>query len=216
MKTLTKMQAEAIADEVQERLTGLSTPDSVPQRIQKEWETLKVKLIKHAEMSDKVDQASDKIDEAKEVYKNNEAALERKVKEFESEMEERIQTLYKFEKVEGPSPNWDKMNEEVKKNDELKKEADRLEAEYDKLNDEFDEYDDMIKEKVKEFEKKHSVSVNYRFLDLDEGEEPNIVFPQKDYKDKILRQISILSIDKKGPLTADDLIEAIIKKMSVI
>jgi len=65
------------------------------------------------------------------------------------------------------------------------------------------------------FEKRYGVSVEWRYIDYDEGELPSVTFPTKDLSDKIRRQIAILSIDKKdGPVTDDALIETIINKFS--
>lgn len=215
MKALTKMQADAIVDEVQERLTALNTPSSIPQRILKEWETLKAKLDKYCDMSDDVDKMEQKFDAAKTVYNDNENQMMKDIKAFQKEVDSMMEAIHRFEKAEGDL-DWAGMNLKIENNDKLRIESETMEAEYDKLKDEFEEYEIIIREKVREFEKKHGVSVEYKYLDRESGEEPNVSFPKKDFKEKILRQIAILSIDKNGPLTADDLIETIVNKFAIL
>lgn len=146
MKQLTKVQVDAIVEEVQERLGSLSTENVLNPRAEKEWETLKEKFERFRIMEKEVEDLSEKLDQAKE-----------NTEDFERE----------------------------------------------------------IRDKVREFEKKHRVGVEWQYVDYDEGEQPEVKFPTRDFSDKIRRQIAILSIDKKdGPVTADALIETIINKFS--
>ena len=146
MKQLTKVQVDAIVEEVQERLGSLSTENVLNPRAEKEWETLKEKFERFRIMEKEVETLSEKLDQVKE-----------NTEDFERE----------------------------------------------------------IRDKVREFEKKHKVGGEWQYVDYDEGEQPEVKFPTRDLSDKIRRQIAILSIDKKdGPVTADALIESIINKFS--
>lgn len=109
---------------------------------------------------------------------------------------------------------WEQLQSSFEKCRELEKEEQELDQKLDEVRDNIRDLSKEIKDRVKAFEKKHEVNVSWEYLDYDEGEVPEVKFPAKDYRDKIRRQISILSIDKKGPMTADEIIEALVNKLN--
>lgn len=216
MKTLTKVQTEAIVDEVQERLTSLSTPQSLPIKALKEWEELKPLLIRRSDEESANEKAGDKIDTLKNELREYELEINKEIKGIQEDVEERIENLESFENIENKDIDWAGINSKVKKRNTMVKTIESLQESHEKTTDKWEEFDDEIKEKIDVFEREYQLSVDYRWLDREAGEEPTVSFKLKDVKDKIRRQIAILSIDKKGPLTADDLIETIVNKFSVV
>jgi hypothetical protein len=146
MKALTKAQTEALVEEIQERLKGLTEDTVLPKRAEAEWEKLKIKIQRKYELEKEVEEMDDKLDQ---------------------------------------------------------------------LRDERREYEQSLEKQIKIFQERNGVTVNWEYLDIEDGEKPWVQFPARDFRDKIARQISILSIDKKGNLTADDIISHITQKLSV-
>jgi hypothetical protein len=110
---------------------------------------------------------------------------------------------------------WEKLKVKIQKNYELEKVVEEMDGKLDKLREESKEYEESLDDQIRIFQEKNGVVVNWRYLDIEDGETPSVQFPARDFRDKIARQISILSIDKKGILTADDIISHITQKLSV-
>ena len=216
MKALTKIQTEAIVDEVHERLSSLSTPSSLPHKALKEWEELKHILIRRSDEESSNEDEGNKIDDLVNEVREYEVEIHRDIKVIEGKVEQRIEDLNSFERIECEPIDWEGVNAKVRKRKDMLKTIEKLQNAHESAKEVWSEFDDSAREKVNEFERKYDLDVNYRWLDREAGEEPSVKYKIKDYRDKIRRQIAILSIDKNGPLTADDLIEAVIKKMPVL
>jgi hypothetical protein len=109
---------------------------------------------------------------------------------------------------------WEKIKVKIQRKYELEKEVEEMDEKLDKLREESNEYEKSLDDQITIFQEKNGVVVNWRYLDIEDGETPSVQFPARDFRDKIARQISILSIDKKGNLTAEDIIESITQKLS--
>jgi hypothetical protein len=214
MKTLTKVQTEAIVDEVQERLTSLSTPLSLPIKALKEWEVLKPLLIKRCDEELVNEKEGDRIDTIKNELREYELEISKDIKDMQEETEERLDNLGSFENVDSKDIDWAGINAKVKQRNTMVKTIESLQKSHEKTTDKWEEFDDELKEKIDVFEREYQLSVDYRWLDREAGEEPTVKFKIKDSKDKIRRLIAILSIDNKGPLTADDLIDTIVNRFA--
>jgi hypothetical protein len=214
MKTLTKVQTEAIVDEVQERLTSLSTPLSLPIKSLKEWEVLKPLLIRRSDEESVNEKMGNKIDDLVNEVREYEVEIHRDIKSIEEEVEQRIEDLNSFERIECEPIDWENVNAKVRKRIEMLKTIESLKKSHERATEAWSDFDDELKEKIDVFEREYQLSVDYRWLDRDAGEEPTVSFKLKDVKDKIRRQIAILSIDKNGPLTADDLIDTIVNRFA--
>lgn len=106
---------------------------------------------------------------------------------------------------------WAKIQAEVAKHHALEIEESRLEEEKEKVREVSEDMERAILKKVHDFEAKHTLEVNWRYVDYDDGEMPSVKFPAAKFSEKIRRQIAILSIDKEIS-TADDLIQTIFSK----
>ena len=106
---------------------------------------------------------------------------------------------------------WTKIQAEIAKHHALEIEESRLDEEKEKVKEAADDMERAILKKVKDFEEKHTLEVDWRYVDYDDGEVPNVKFPAGKFSEKIRRQIAILSIDKEIA-TADDLIQTIFSK----
>lgn len=106
---------------------------------------------------------------------------------------------------------WAKIQAEIAKHHELEIEENRLDEEMEKVREASDAIEKVIRKKVDDFEAKHTLEVNWRYVDYDEGEVPSVKFPAGKFSEKIRRQIAIASIDKEIS-TADDLIQTIFSK----
>lgn len=131
------------------------------------------------------------------------------------EVQERLETLT-TPSVMPPKAEaeWKILNEKFAKLQELEKEEQELDVKLDAVRDELRDLNSDTKDAVKTFERKHGVTVEWEYVDYGENEKPEVKFPAKDFRDKIRRQISILSIDKKGPMTADEIIDALVNKLN--
>lgn len=109
---------------------------------------------------------------------------------------------------------WEEIQQEITKNKELEKEVEALDIRLDELKAAQDEFEENLKKRISNFEDKYTLKVDWKWLDEEEGEKPSLRIPTRNFSDKIRRQIAILSIDKKGPLTAEDLMDTIFKKLS--
>ena len=216
MKALTKIQTEAIVDEVHDRLISLSTPSTLPQKALKEWEELKPILIRRADEESANEDMGNKIDNLVNEVREYEIEIHREIKFIEEEVEQRIEDLNSFEPIEVKDIEWEWINEKIASRKVMLKTIEKLQKSHERATEAWSDFDDSAREKVNEFERKYDLDVNYRWIDREAGEEPSVKYKVKDYRDRIRRQIAILSIDKSGPLTADDLIEAVIKKMSIV
>ena len=216
MKALTKIQTEAIVDEVHDRLISLSTPSTLPLRAIKEWEELKPLLIRRSDEELVNESSSNKIDDLVNEVREYGMEIHKDIKDIQDETEERIEDLTSFEMVESKDIDWEGVNSKIGKRDVMLKTIEKLQKTHESITEEWGVFDGVVREKVYEFEREYDLDVNYRWLDREAGEEPSVKYRVKNYRDKIRRQIAILSIDKSGPLTADDLIQAVLDKMSVI
>ena len=216
MKALTKIQTEAIVDEVHDRLISLSTPSTLPLRAIKEWEELKPLLIRRSDEELVNESASNKIDDLVNEVREYELEIHKDIKAIEEEVEERIEDLNSFEKIHTEPIEWKWINEKIVKRKDMLKTIEKLQKSHERATEAWSSFDDSVREKVNEFEREYDLDVNYRWIDREAGEEPSVKYKVKDYRDKLRRQIAILSIDKSGPLTADDLIQAVLDKMSAI
>jgi hypothetical protein len=215
MKALNKSQIEAVVEEVQERLSTLSTPSVLPHRALKEWEDLKPALVKRFDMEDENEVLSNKIDDLKEELREYDYSLHRDIKSLHGEINDMIDNLTNFEPIKVKDIDWQGISSRVKKRNEMNRTMEKLEEEHEKQTSVWEEFEDEVRDRVREFENKYELDVEYRYLERDKGEEPSVKYRVKDFKDKIRRQIAILSIDKKGPLTADDLIDTIVNKFLI-
>ena len=132
------------------------------------------------------------------------------------EVQERLGSLTTETQLPPKADNdWKALNEKFGKIRKLEKETEMLNERIEEIEEETKDLESKTRDMVNKFEKRYGVSVEWRYIDYDEGEVPSVTFPTKDLSDKIRRQIAILSIDKKdGPVTADSLIETIINKFS--
>jgi hypothetical protein len=216
MKALTKLQTDAIVDEVHDRLISLSTPSTLPLRASKEWEELKPILIRRCDDESVNEKEGNRIDNLVNEVREYEVEIHKDVKAIEEEVEQRIEDLNSFEPIGVEVIEWKWINEKIAKRKEMLKTIEKSQKSHESATEAWSEFDNSVRERVHEFERKYDLDVNYRWIDREAGEEPSVKYKVKDYRDKIRRQIAILSIDKSGPLTADDLIEAVIKKMSIV
>jgi hypothetical protein len=216
MKALTKVQTEAIVDEVHERLLSLSTPSSLPHKALKEWDDLKPLLIRRSDEELVNESASNKIDDLINEVREYEVEIHKDIKAIEEEVEERISDLNSFERIECKPIDWEGVNAKMEKRKDMLKTIEKLQKTHERATEAWSEFDDEVREKVHEFELEYELDVNYRWIDRESGEEPSVKFKIKDFKDKIRRQIAILSIDKNGPLTADDLIDTIVGRFMTL
>jgi predicted transcriptional regulator len=92
MKQLTKVQVEAIVDEVRERLGSLTTDTNLPPKAEKEWKSLNERFEKLRDTEKEIEELSEKYDAAKE-----------KGEELEDEIREMV---VKFEKKFGVGVEW--------------------------------------------------------------------------------------------------------------
>jgi predicted transcriptional regulator len=83
MKQLTKVQVEAIVEEVQERLGSLSTSNTLTPRAEKEWESLKDKFEQFRTKEKEIEDLDEKIDKLKEDAEDFERKIKEEVRKFE-------------------------------------------------------------------------------------------------------------------------------------
>jgi len=83
MKQLTKVQVEAIVEEVQERLGSLSTSNTLTPRAEKEWESLKDKFEQFRTKEKEIEDLDEKIDKLKEDAEDFERGIKEEVRKFE-------------------------------------------------------------------------------------------------------------------------------------
>lgn len=135
-----------------------------------------------------------------------------------NEVEERLENSYKNPASipQRTMNDWKTLNAKIKKWREKEEEVEKLDEKLDDMKRDVDDAKCDLKDEVKNFEKKHNVSVNWEWIDYEDGETPHMEAPKKDLSEKIRRHIAILSIDKKTQMTADELIETIIKKFSQV
>lgn len=112
------------------------------------------------------------------------------------------------------SREWTKVNEDLAKLREKELEMNAAEAKYYELREDYNNLRKRTESKIRTFERNNNVEVDWRHIDYDEGEKPSVKLPASDYREKIRRQIAIMSIEKDGPMTADALIEAVASKFS--
>jgi predicted transcriptional regulator len=83
MKQLTKVQVEAIVEEVQERLGSLSTSNTLTPRAEKEWESLKDKFEQFRTKEKEIEDLDEKLDKLKEDAEDFERGIKEEVRKFE-------------------------------------------------------------------------------------------------------------------------------------
>jgi predicted transcriptional regulator len=83
MKQLTKVQVEAIVEEVQERLGSLSTSNTLTPRAEKEWESLKDKFEQFRSKEKEIEDLDEKLDKLKEDAEDFERGIKEEVRKFE-------------------------------------------------------------------------------------------------------------------------------------
>jgi predicted transcriptional regulator len=83
MKQLTKVQVEAIVEEVQERLGSLSTSNTLTPRAEKEWESLKDKFDQFRTKEKEIEDLDEKLDKLKEDAEDFERGIKEEVRKFE-------------------------------------------------------------------------------------------------------------------------------------
>jgi predicted transcriptional regulator len=83
MKQLTKVQVEAIVEEVQERLGSLSTSNTLTPRAEKEWESLKDKFEQFRNKEKEIEDLDEKLDKLKEDAEDFERVIKEEVRKFE-------------------------------------------------------------------------------------------------------------------------------------
>lgn len=111
---------------------------------------------------------------------------------------------------------WEKLILLFNEKSEREKKLQKMRDEVEKMESDLDDFVETISVKVKKFEKKHEVNVEWRYLDEDEGEEPSFSLDTTNLKEKIERTISIIGIDTKEKITADMLIERMVDKFSKV
>lgn len=132
------------------------------------------------------------------------------------EIQERIQDTFKSVPLPGRvAKAWEKLQEDFNILHKAEDEADELYRQYEEARDRFSAIEEKMKKKVRDFEYKHDVNVSWRSIDRREGEVPTISIPVHEMKDKISRQLAILSIDKKlQDLSTDEVIEILVTRFT--
>lgn len=132
------------------------------------------------------------------------------------EIQERIQGTFKS--VPLPSrvaKAWEKLQEDFDALHKAEDESDEIYRQFEEANSRFNDIKDKIGRKVRDFEHKHNMDVRWKNLDRKEGEVPTISIPVHEMKDKISRQLAILSIDKKlQDLSTDEVIEILVTRFT--
>lgn len=110
--------------------------------------------------------------------------------------------------------DWEKLQLVIKDYQAIEKKLNKAREVVDDLETEYSEFEDKVKEKVKQFEKKHGTDVEWEYLD--EDEDPKFTLKTKDLSAQIERTITLMSIDTKEKITSDMLIERMVEKFSKI
>jgi predicted transcriptional regulator len=94
MKQLTKVQVEAIVEEVQERLGSLSTSNTLTPRAEKEWESLKDKFEQFRTKEKEIEDLDEKLDKLKEDAEDFEREIKEEVRRFEKKHKVGVEWQY--------------------------------------------------------------------------------------------------------------------------
>lgn len=109
---------------------------------------------------------------------------------------------------------WEKIKTVIKEYQNLEKDLQKAKEAVDKLESDYEDFESKIEEKVKRFEKKFGVDVDWRYIE--DNEEPSFRMEFKDLTAKIERTVTLLGIDTKEKITSDMLIEKMVDKFSTV
>lgn len=128
------------------------------------------------------------------------------------EVSEQLNTKESTENISLKIRNdWEKLKVLLEEKREIYRAKDALYEKYLEADRAYDEYVCDLEGKVRSFEKKHDVNV-----DWDDDEDPKFLVNVRNMSDKIERQITLLTIDTKEKITSDMLIEKMIEKFSKV
>lgn len=109
---------------------------------------------------------------------------------------------------------WEKIKTIVKEYQNLEKSLEKAKEAVEKLESDYEDFENSIEEKVKRFEKKFGVDVDWRYLE--DNQEPTFRMEFKDLTEKIERTVTLMGIDTKEKITSDILIEKMVDKFSTV